>query len=92
MKLKKLLSALLSAAILATVGASLSANAATPLPDPDGNGEIGISDYVIIITYLAGRFEPTDLTSYDFDRNGIISRMDAISVQLYITQIWNGEV
>ncbi len=40
--------------------------------------------------YLAGVFEPTDLSALDVDENGIVSLMDAKSVQFYIAGTWRG--
>lgn len=56
--------------------------------DPDGDGVISINDAVIIETYLMGINEPTNLAALDFDKNGIISKMDSSSVQLYLADIW----
>ena len=89
--MKKILTALLSAVLLGTALLPLSAGATTAIPDPDGNGSIGISDQVTILTYLAGRHEPTNLTAYDVDENGIVSHMDAKCIELYLAQQWNGE-
>lgn len=89
--MKRTLTALLSAVLLGTAVLPLSAGAATAIPDPDGDGAITISDNVIILSYLAGRHEPTNLTAYDVDENGIVSHMDAKCIELYLAQQWNGE-
>lgn len=77
---KKLMSFLLSGVMAVMTCSAVPAFAA---PDPDGDGRIGINDAVLIMQYLAGRFEPTDLSKLDIDQNGVISRMDAYYAQLY---------
>lgn len=78
---KKLMSFLLSGVMAVMTCGALSASAAAP--DPDGDGRIGINDAVLIMQYLAGRFEPTDLSKLDVNENGVISPMDAYYAQLY---------
>lgn len=77
---KKLLSFILSGIMTVTTCSAFSAYA---VPDPDGDGKIGINDAVLIMQYLAGRFEPTDLSRLDINENGVVSAMDAYYAQLY---------
>ena len=95
MKRTKKLSAFLAASVMA-VGSiaaaipqvSASSVVSNYVSDPDGDGVISINDAVIIETYLMGINEPTNLAALDFDKNGIISKMDSTSVQLYLADIW----
>lgn len=88
---KRITSAILTSAVTASFVFSLTANAAYAYPDADGNGSVGINDSVVIRMYLAGYNEPTDLTALDFDENGVISEMDAQTVQLYLSGLWRNE-
>lgn len=85
MKMNRIIASAVSAALIAAACVPFSANAAT---DPDGNGAVEIADAVYILSYLAGVFEPNDLSALDFDGNGIISEMDAYTVQLALVGAW----
>ena len=91
MKLKKLITGIITTAMLAVSAMPLSSNAVM-LQDPNNDNRIEMADYIRVVNYLYGRTSPTVLSYYDVDRNGVISMLDAISIQLYITQQWNGEV
>ena len=77
---KKLMSFLLSG-VMAVM--TCSAGPASAAPDPDGDGKIGINDALMIMQYLVGKFEPTDLSKLDVNKNGVISPMDAYYAQLH---------
>ena len=81
---KKRISALLAAAALSVCTAmSASGEDRKPVRDANGDGEIRLNDTILTYQYLAGRFNPTNIKSFDFDGNGIISKMDADKVQQY---------
>ncbi len=85
MKVRKKLMSLVLAGIMAVMSCGSLASSAKELPDPNGDGKLNISDAVMIMQYLAGCFEPTDLSKFDADGNGVISQMDAYRIQLYET-------
>lgn len=85
-KLKKLIAGALAVAVSAVCMMPLaSVNAAS---DPNGDGSFDLADSVYIIQYLAGRFEPKNLSALDVDGNGVISRMDVYCVQLKEANLW----
>jgi len=91
MKLKKLITGIITTAMLAVSAMPLSSNATGPV-DLNGDGRINMSDCIRIYNYLAGGTAPTNATVYDINGNGIVSSLDATLLQLYVTQIWDGEV
>lgn len=91
MKVKRIINGIITATVLAASCLPMGANAAG-VADLDGDGRINMADCIRIYNYLAGGTAPTDATTYDISGNGIVSRLDATLLQLYITQIWNGEV
>lgn len=94
MKVIKKLSALLVAGAIMSMSAGFSASATSiaDYTDPNGSGTWGISDAIYIMQYLAGAFEPLNMSQLDVDKNGVVSMMDAQSVQLYCIGMWNGEI
>ena len=88
MKVRKKLTSLILAGIMAVMSCGSLASSAKPLPDPDGDGELTISDCVLILNYLAGNREPSDLSKLDADGNGVISQMDAYRIQLYVAHLY----
>jgi len=85
MKVRKKLMSLVLAGIMAVMSCGSLASSAKPLPDPNGDGVLNMSDCVLIMQYLVGYIEPTDLSKLDADKNGVISQMDAFRIQLYET-------
>ncbi|MDE5584481.1 MAG: hypothetical protein K2J08_12355 [Ruminococcus sp.] len=85
MKVNKKLTVFLLSGVMAVMSCSIAPTFAVSdsVPDPDGDGVIGINDAVMILQYLNGKFEPTDLDELDIDGNGVISPMDAYYAQLY---------
>lgn len=83
MKVKKKLTTLVLAGIMAVMSCGTLASSATERPDPNGDGKLNISDCVLIMQYLAGYCEPSNLDNLDVDGNGVISQMDAYRIQLY---------
>lgn len=77
--------AAMSAAVVLTA-ASLSASADTPkrLRDANGDGSVELNDAITTRFYLLGRYNPTNIKSFDFDGNGIISAMDMDKIQHYL--------
>ena len=89
---KKRISALLAAAALSVCTAmSASGVSADQVRDANGDGEIRLNDTILTYQYLAGRFNPTNIKSFDFDGNGIISKMDADKVQNYTLWLLNDD-
>lgn len=89
---KRLTALLVTSAMLAMSGSYVSAASITDYTDPNGNGVWEVADAIYIMQYLAGAFEPTNLTQLDIDKNGVVSMMDAQSVQLYCAEMWDGEI
>lgn len=85
MKIKRKLTSFVLAGIMAVMSCStVSASALKEEQlDVNGDGRANIADAVLIMQYLGGSFEPTDLTKYDVDKNGVVSDMDACIIQLY---------
>lgn len=77
---------------MAMSGSYVSAASITDYTDPNGNGVWEVADAIYIMQYLAGGFEPTNLAQLDIDQNGVVSMMDAQSIQLYCAEIWDGEI
>ncbi len=82
---KKRFPAILAAtAVIISSVMSMSGSAAKPVRDSDGDGEIHLNDAINTAYYLAGRYNPTNVKSFDFDGNGIISAMDSQKIQHYL--------
>ncbi len=88
MKVRKKLMSLVLAGIMAVMSCGSLASSAKELPDPNGDGVLNMSDAVLIMQYLVGYLEPTDLSKLDADRNGVISQMDAFRIQLYEAHLY----
>jgi trypsin len=72
----------LSTAILAASSViSFSGSAATTVRDANGDGVFDIADAVDTRYYTLGMYNPTNVKSYDFDGNGIISEADVQKIQ-----------
>lgn len=85
MKNKKRIAALIAAMAIATVSTvSMSGSAVKPLRDASGDGIIYLNDALVTISYLNGAYNPTNIKSFDFDGNGIISAMDTAKIQHYL--------
>lgn len=82
MKIKRKAVALLAGIMAAVSCGSITSSAVSA--DPNGDGELSISDVVFIQQYLLGCFEPSDLSALDVDNNGIIGQMDVKRIQLYL--------
>lgn len=90
---KKRISALIAAAALSVCTAmSASGEDRKPVRDANGDGEIRLNDAILTHQYLAGKFNPTNIKSFDFDGNGIISKMDADKVQHYTLHLIGDKV
>lgn len=85
MKNKKRLSALIAAvAVAAFSTVSMSGSAVTTVRDANGDGKIYLNDVITTSYYLAGKYNPSSVKSFDFDGNGIISAMDSEKIQQYL--------
>ena len=87
MRIKRIITSIIASAICGTIISVPSVSAVT---DPNGDGVINIADAVEIGMYLYADHEPTNISVLDFDGNGIVSEMDYISVQLYVSDLWEG--
>ncbi|MDE6677430.1 MAG: trypsin-like peptidase domain-containing protein, partial [Ruminococcus sp.] len=95
MKVKKKLTSLILAGIMAVMSCgslATSAEEEKKLPDPNGDGTLNISDSVLIMQYLSGAYAPTDIKELDVDRNGVVSYMDAKRIELYTARLESGLV
>ncbi|MDE6502254.1 MAG: trypsin-like peptidase domain-containing protein [Ruminococcus sp.] len=95
MKVKKKLTSLILAGIMAVMSCgslATSAEEEKKLPDPNGDGTLNISDSVLIMQYLCGAYAPTDIKELDVDRNGVVSYMDAKRIELYTARLESGLV
>lgn len=86
-KFKKLIAGVVAAAISAVCMIPYASSAAVT-SDPNGDGSLDIADYIYIVQYLAGKFEPADISRLDVDKNGVVSQMDAYCVQLNEAGLW----
>lgn len=84
---KKIMSVILAGITAAVSYCSVTASA-VPDKDPNQDGYFTIADYVCIIQYLGGYFEPSDLSQLDIDDNGVVSQMDAYYIDLYEGGLW----
>jgi len=91
MKIKRKLLSLICAASFGAAACLPASASAVQVSDPNGDGQITISDASYILSYLYCQYEPTNLDALDFDRNGVISEMDYQSVKMYLAQLWNGK-
>lgn len=91
--MKKFLSCLVSIGVLASIMTSFGASSAFNLnKDPNGDGQITMADSVTILDYLAGIFEPSDLTQLDMDDNDVVSNVDEIYVRMYNAGLVNSSI
>lgn len=90
-KFKKLIAGVVAAAISAVCMIPYASSAAEITSDPNGDGSLDIADYIYIVQYLAGKFEPADISRLDVDKNGVVSQMDAYCVQLKEAGLWEEE-
>lgn len=82
---KRSISALMAATAVLTVStASMTSSAVTTVRDANGDGKIYLNDAVTTSYYLAGKYNPSSVKSFDFDGNGIISTMDSAKIQHYL--------
>lgn len=82
---KRSISALMAATAVLTVStASMTSSAVTTVRDANGDGKIYLNDAVTTSYYLAGKYNPSSVKSFDFDGNGIISAMDSMKIQQYL--------
>lgn len=82
---KRSISALMAATAVLTVStASMTSSAVTTVRDANGDGKIYLNDAVTTSYYLAGKYNPSSVKSFDFDGNGIISAMDSEKIQQYL--------
>lgn len=82
-RISKVISSLCAAILAATSVISFTGSAAKTLRDANGDGVIDIADAVDTRYYLLGKYNPTNVKSYDFDGNGIISEADVEKIQAY---------
>lgn len=57
--------------------------------DPNGDGFINIQDSVFIKQFLGGSVLPYKLSPLDFDKNGLITKLDSQKVELYNLNLYN---
>ena len=88
MKLKNRILSFLTATTALIVSIPLIANALNIYNDPNGDGNILISDAVLITQYLEGNVSVNNLEKLDFDNDGIISKADAYEIQLYNLELF----
>jgi len=75
---------LAAAAVIISSVMSMSGSAAKPVRDSDGDGQTLLNDAINTNFYLLGRYNPTNIKSFDFDGNGIISAMDSMKIRQYL--------
>lgn len=80
---KNIIISIVSCFLAACVAIPTISYASTTLRDPNGDGNITMADKMYIDYFLSGAMIPTNLTSLDFDQNGVISYMDSFKVQMY---------
>ena len=66
-----------------TVISSASYAAFNPNKDPNGNGILDLADAIYIQQFLAGKYNPSDLTELDVDDNDVVSSLDSSLVQSF---------
>lgn len=87
-QLKKLLAGALATVVSATCMMSFTSSAGfMPFRDPNGDGKLNMADYICIVQYLAGLYIYTDMTQLDMNDNGIVSEVDAILLNGYLTEV-----
>ena len=52
--------------------------------DPDGSGSLSYGDIVFINQYLAGKYEPSDLSELDMDENDVVSTVDSEAIMMHL--------
>ncbi len=88
--MKKFLSCLVSAGILAsTVTAFAASSAFNPNKDPNGDGQITLADSAYILQVLAGKYIVEDLSEFDMDDNDVVSDVDEVYVRMYTAGLIN---
>lgn len=86
--ISSVISAIFTAIVMGLIPTIICMATGTPR-DPNGDGSIDLADSVFIQQFLVGNKLPWDLTSLDFDQNGVISKFDARMVQLYLLNLYN---
>lgn len=84
MKFKRKLMSFVVSGIIAVMSCCSLTSYATYNTDVNNDGATNTVDIVLIMQYLCGHHEPTDLNSYDVDGNGVISAMDSYIIQLRV--------
>jgi len=83
-KLKSKILSLMCAGVLTVIPFdAFNASAAIGDHDPNGDGQLTISDSTFILQFLLGRYNPTDLWELDVDDNCVVSVVDSNKVQAY---------
>lgn len=83
MKIKRKLTSFVISVIMSVMSYSSVTSSAYNNMDVNNDGKVSLADAVCILQYLSGNHEPTDLSRYDIDGNGVISSMDAYIIQLH---------
>lgn len=95
-KFKKVIAFVCSAAIAALSVLPISGLAVTPADveakDPNGDGVITMADVAFMYQILSGKYNPSDLTRFDIDDNGVVSDVDAIYTQMYTAGVLSNSV
>lgn len=86
---RKLISSIAAISLAVASAVSLTSSASGTPRDPNGDGIVNMSDAIYIKQYLNGRVLPNNLTSLDFDVNGIISQMDSYKLQYWCLSLYS---
>ncbi|MBQ7027441.1 MAG: trypsin-like peptidase domain-containing protein [Ruminococcus sp.] len=83
-KTKRLLTVMYAAIISAVSVVATTSSADRALRDANGDGATLLNDAILTNSYLLGKYNPTNVKSFDFDGNGVISEMDKAKIQQYL--------
>lgn len=83
-KTKRLLTVMSAAIISAVSVVATTSSADRALRDANGDGATLLNDAILTNSYLLGKYNPTNVKSFDFDGNGVISEMDKAKIQHYL--------
>ncbi len=95
-KLKKLIAGVL-AIISATYMLPFICSASGPktfdfCKDPNNDGVLNMADVATIIQCLSGYYFPPDYKKLDMDNNGLVTQVDALLIQCYLSGAIKKEV
>ncbi len=95
-KFKKFFTFVFSTVLATSSVLSTSSMAVTPADveakDPNGDGVITMADVAFMYQILSGKYNPSDLTRFDIDDNGVVSDVDAIYTHMYTVGMLSNSV